>query len=79
MNTHFYQAMKAGPKPEGCGELFYEEEFGMTLDEYSIEVRCCGHDGYLCPECEPEDEDAAFWREMIRSEELNRPEFPEFD
>ncbi len=75
--NYFYEAMKTA-ETEGCGEVFHEEDFGMTLEEYSIKVRCCGSDGYLCPDCQPEDEDAAFWREMARSEDVRRehPEFP---
>ncbi len=80
MCNDFYLAMKTAD-PEGCGEIFYDEDFGNTLDEFSIVVRCCGSDGYLCPDCQPEDEDAAFWREMARSVEEKGalPEFPEPD
>ena len=81
MSNYFYESMKNAPQPSpGCGELVFDEnEEAELYSEDSFEVRCCGSDGYLCPDCQPEDENAKFWRKMIRSKELNRPEFPEFD
>ena len=79
---YFYLAMKNGPQHEGCGEIVEVERDEYPLfSEESFDVKSCGSDGYLCPECEPDDEDAAFWREMARSsdEEWERPEFPDFD
>ncbi len=74
--NYFYEAMKTAPDPEGCAEIFHVEDFGTTLDEYSVQVRCCGSDGYLCLDCQPEDEDAKFWREMARSSDEEHQECP---
>ena len=80
MCADFYLAMKIGPQHEGCSKIVEIERDEFPLySENSFELRCCGHGGYLCPECEPEDADAAFWREMARSSEEERQEFPEFD